>query len=140
MDNIIKTNQIIYYQNLLKEDIDNDIKKKIKKKIKSLNNDNISDSDNITKSTYLNNSSEDYYFYKPWNKLAKVHKIIKIKEFVNNLQIDNKKKRKNLINILKEAIESKKLTKKNSVNYSVEKAKIISIPKLCIKKNSYLLL
>ena len=78
--------------------------------LKLENNDNVTVSDkndNITLS-----EKNNYLYLKPWTKLNIVHKNIKIKEFVNSLNIDNLHDKNNLkdniINIIKDKILSKK--------------------------------
>ncbi len=138
-----KSNQILYYNNLLKEDLENSIKNIIKNKINLLE-DNVKNTELSVESekvqSITENASDEYYFYKPWNKLATVHKIIKIKEFVDNLQIVDKNKRNELKKKLEKGIRKKLLTQKNSVDYCSEKAKIISISKLHMKNNNYYLM
>ena len=53
----------------------------------------------------------EYLYLKPWSKLTQIHKIIKIKEFVNNLEIKNSNKSDILKDKLIESIKDKK--KKN---------------------------
>ena len=83
--------------------------------------------------------SDEYIYHKPWNKLNNIHKIIKIKEFINNLEtddIDMKNKLKlNLTNMIKE----KKLSKKTDVNYDSNLGSIISIPILQYSNYTYIL-
>ena len=83
--------------------------------------------------------SDNYLYQKSWNKLKTVHKIIKIKEFINKLVIkDNNNKyklEKDLVNLIK----LKKLTKKDSVYYNEGTGEIISIPCLSFKKNKYII-
>ena len=129
-----------YYNNLLKENLEKSVINILKNKINILDN-NIKVTENSIESekqlSISENMSEEYYFHKPWNKLATVHKIIKVKEFVDNLQIVNKDKRNKLKKTLEQAIRKKKLTQKNSVDYAIDKAKIVSIPKLHVKNNNY---
>lgn len=135
-----KSNQVFYYNNLLKENLEKSVINILKNKINILDN-NIKVTENSIESekqlSISENMSEEYYFHKPWNKLATVHKIIKVKEFVDNLQIVNKDKRNKLKKTLEQAIRKKKLTQKNSVDYAIDKAKIVSIPKLHVKNNNY---
>ena len=51
-------------------------------------------------------------FIKKWTKLSNIHKIIKIKEFVSKLLIDNNVDRDNLKNELVELVKSKKKLRK----------------------------
>lgn len=73
-------------------------------------------------------------FQKPWNKLPEIHKILKVKEFVNQLiQLNDKKsqkKKKKLLEKLVNGIRKRELTKKNTVEYDSKNACIIKINKL----------
>lgn len=72
-----------------------------------------------------------FIYNKSWNKLALVHKILKIKEYVNkSLAINNDELKKKLIDELIDAIKNKRLSKKDQVNYDDAKAMVISIPSL----------
>lgn len=87
----------------------------------------------------INIRSEDEYLYrKPWNKLNNIHKMIKIKEFVNNLHITNENEKTELKNNLIKMIKEKKLSKKNSVEYDETNGRIVSIPNLQVKNNIYI--
>jgi len=81
--------------------------------------------------------SDDYLYQKPWTKLTAIHKIIKIKEFVNNLQIKNEGEKQKIKDKLVELIKNKTLTKKESVIYDFAKAKIISINALKFIEGKY---
>ncbi len=81
--------------------------------------------------------TDDYVYKKPWNKLNSIHKIIKIKEFINNIMIDDLEMKKLLKNQLVSMIKDKKLTKKNDIEYDHINGKIISIPSLQFKNNNY---
>lgn len=93
--------------------------------------------------TEINNTQTDvlsdntnYLYMKPWIKLNQIHKVIKIKEFVNNFKINNKEKeilKDNLINLLKE--------KKNKIKLSYDegKGKIISISSLSFNNGKYII-
>lgn len=82
--------------------------------------------------------NDDYYYKKPWNKLNIVHKRIKIKEFINTLMI-TKEKKKELYNKFTSLLNSKKLTKKNDVEYDSINGKIITIPILKFKNEEYVI-
>jgi hypothetical protein len=72
-----------------------------------------------------------FIYNKSWNKLALVHKILKIKEYVNkSLSINNEESKKKLIDELVDAIKNKRLSKKDQVNYDEVKAMVISVPSL----------
>lgn len=141
LESYINNHELFYYKNLLKADIDSEtkesIKKKIKKLIESINitNDSIVEEKNSELETKLS-ETEEGYFYKPWNKMTTVHKIIKMKEFVNNMDVNNEMKNK-LITYLKIALKDKKITKNDQVIYNVNQAKIISIPKLKLDNNGF---
>ena len=100
----------IYYSNIKNNTSNKDIINLVNKYISELNS-NIS---SITTSIVEKNSeidsklseTEEGYFYKPWNKMSTVHKIIKIKQFVNDMNIENNQKSK-LITYLKNALKKK---------------------------------
>lgn len=81
-------------------------------------------------------SDEDLY-KKPWPKLNPVHKILKIKEFVNNLKINSEKERAQLRDELIDLVKLKILTKKEKVNYDEVNGKIISLSDLQYKNEKY---
>jgi protein tyrosine/serine phosphatase len=70
-------------------------------------------------------SSDENLYKKPWAKLNIVHKIIKIKEYVNNLNISDMDKhimKEKIINMVKT-----KTLKKDSINYDSNNGSIILI-------------
>lgn len=79
----------------------------------------------------------DYLYLKPWSKITQIHKIIKIKEFVKNLEIKNQNKSEKLKDTLIELIKDKKI--KIKINYDSTKGKIISIANLSYDNNEYVL-
>ena len=87
----------------------------------------------------INNFSDDYLYQKPWTKLTAIHKIIKIKEFITQLGIENEKERSEIKDKLVELVKNKILTKKDSVIYDPIKAKIISIQLLQFKNGKYII-
>jgi hypothetical protein len=84
----------------------------------------------------LNNNDENLY-KKSWSKLNAIHKIIKIKEFVNNIKFDNDEAKENLKNELVDLIKTNILTKKDKIIYDSENGKIISIKNLQYKDGLY---
>lgn len=80
--------------------------------------------------------TDDYMYKKPWNKLNSIHKIIKIKEFVETMTIDNDMK-KHLKSHLSDMIKKKQLTKKNDVEYDYINGKVVAIPSLQCKNSVY---
>lgn len=141
LESYINNHELFYYKNIIKSDIDTETKTTINNMIKNLTesinntNDSIVEEKNSELETKLSETDEGY-FYKPWNKMTTVHKIIKIKEFVNNMDINTGMKNK-LITYLKSALKDKKITKNDQVIYNVNQAKIISIPKLKLNNNEF---
>lgn len=90
---------------------------------------------NKINSNKLFDNIDQYMFNKPWNRLPEVHKLMKIKEYVNKSLIiyENEKKEK-LISQMFTAVKQKKLTRKGSVNYDSINCRIISIPDLKYNK------
>lgn len=134
IDNILLDIEKFYLDNLLNECINRKINSSIiKDKLKNIDN-NITETNSLTETdTY----TEDYIYKKEWNKLHSTHKIIKLREFVNRLNINNDTEKKNLKKDLINLVKNKKLTKKNSVNYNSEKGLISSIPNLNVVNNKY---
>lgn len=146
--NIEKSLEILYLNNLIKACEKNNINKDLlQKKIESLNKQKQLDK-TLTKTISnqsLNNVtdspqySDDYLYQKPWTKLTAIHKIIKIKEYVNSLLINIESDKIILKEKLVELVKDKILTKKDSVLYDSTKGKIISIPTLEYKEGKYLI-
>lgn len=88
--------------------------------------------DPITETDLLSENI-DYLFLKPWNKLNKIHKIIKIKEFVKTLDCQQKDKE----SLQEELIETVKNVSKFKITYDEKKGKIISIPSLTFTDGKY---
>lgn len=89
--------------------------------------------------TEESDSHEDLY-KKPWNKLNSIHKILKIKEFINNLKNITDKEKVTLKEELVELVKSKVLTKKEKINYDENNGKIISLINLMYKDGKYVYL
>jgi hypothetical protein len=86
-----------------------------------------------------NTESETNGVYnKPWTKLNVIHKIIKIKEFVNNLKINSEQDKIKLREQLISLVKNKILTKKEKVKYNQENEKIISITNLKYENDTYI--
>jgi hypothetical protein len=146
---IVKKMEIKYYKNLKKnldrnniqydwlnhhlENLQNIYQNKFNDNVSitaTENQDNsvaIGTSNNTTLGKIFNN--EDFY-KKPWSKLNPIHKVLKIKEFVNGLKFDSEKDRAILKDQLIELVHSKVLNKKDKVNYDDVNGKIISLPNL----------
>jgi hypothetical protein len=152
--NIEKSLEINYLSNLIKACEKNGINKELlEEKLLKLNEINTTEvkQSTIKKNTSnlsLNNTesptsqqfSDDYLYLKPWAKLTAIHKIIKIKEFVNMLLIKNETDKDELKEKLIDMVKNKIITKKDSVLYDSTKGKIISIPNLQYVNGKYLIL
>jgi hypothetical protein len=80
----------------------------------------------------------DYLYLKPWSKLTQIHKVIKIKEFINNLDIKDVTEKENLKEQLIIQIKEKK--SKNKISYDDTKGKILSISNLSFNNDKYILI
>jgi hypothetical protein len=83
--------------------------------------------------------SDDYLYKKPWIKLSSIHKIIKMKEFISKLLIEDIDEKDKLKNSLTKLINTKVLTKKDQVRYDPINGRVISIPILTFKNGKYLI-
>jgi len=140
--------EMTYINNLIKMCEKNNINKdtlieKIKKLQQGKNQSNES-SDTVDTVDVVSESQssikqydDNYLYQKQWAKMAPIHKIIKIKEFINSLQINDSNQKQQLKDKLIEMVKNKTLTKKNSVEYDSINAKIISIPILQFKDEQY---
>jgi len=132
MENIVKKFDLIYYTNLKNYIIKNNLydnNKWIDISINQTRNniDNIENSDTLTnKDSEVQNEIVEYdinLYKKPWNKLNIIHKILKIKEYINNLNINDSIEKNNLIDQLVNLIKKKELTKKKKILYNKKKKK-----------------
>ena len=142
---LIKSNlNIKYYESLLYNLSQNDLNYIwLNNHYDSLVNINKTDTEKIIdihteKNIDISNIDSDKYLYtKSWSKLNVIHKKLKIKEFVNNLQINCDIERTQLLEKLNELIKLKILTKKDAVNYDEINGKIISLSNLQYNNNKY---
>ena len=113
----------------------------LQEKIAKLNN-NIStatESEPIPQVQQINTTDNHTELYKkPWNKLNQIHKILKIKEFINSLTNIDVNERNNLKDKLIGLIKNKVLSKKEKINYDENNGKIISLLNLEYKNNKYI--
>ena len=130
-NNIKTTDLYKKIDDLQKEEHNSETKKTL---IKSKSAPNLSNNDSP-----VPQYNDDYLYQKPWTKLTAIHKIIKIKEFVNNLLIDNENDKQALKDILSEMVKNKILTKKEEVSYDPINCKVISISQLKYKDGKYLI-
>ncbi|ULY68599.1 hypothetical protein [Chlorella virus XW01] len=124
IEKYINLNKKYYYNNLVKN-LKNDEKIYVNNLIKILDNKSTNIT-NINILTETEKTEDDYLYKKPWNRLNMVHKIIKIKEFVNSMNISLENKN-SLIQKMSLMIKNKKLQKVSDVEYNQELMKIISI-------------
>jgi len=142
---LIKSNlNIKYYESLLYNLSQNDLNYIwLNNHYESLVNINKTDTEKMIdthteKKTDISHIDSDKYLYtKSWSKLNIIHKKLKIKEFVNNLQINCDTERTQLLDKLNDLIRLKILTKKDAVNYDEINGKIISLSNLQYNNNKY---
>ena len=148
IDTIKKSLEINYLTNLIKACEKNEINKDLLeyKKLKILE-ESETQANIIKKSNNSLNSSEspsteqysdEYLYLKLWTKLSAIHKIIKIKEYVNMLLITNDKDKDELKEKLIDLVKNKIITKKDTVLYDSTKGRIISIPNLQFLNGKYI--
>ena len=138
---LINKMKIKYYDNLIKYGTKNSydiselkkLKSELAESIEEVDSESASEENKVKDIIY----SDDYLYQKPWTKISQIHKIIKIKEFVSKLLINDDDDKDKLINDLSNRIRSRELTKRSSVNYDSVKGIIVSIPKLEFKNNKY---
>ena len=87
----------------------------------------------VNSETDILSENTDYLFLKPWNKLNQIHKVIKIKEFLNNLECQSKEKD----SLKEQLIDFVKTKKKVKFTYDEVKGKIISISALSFANGKY---
>ena len=73
-------------------------------------------------------------FQKHWKNLEIIHKIIKITEYIENMDIDDILEKKKMLNKLIEMVKTRKL-KNKSVDYDYNECKIINIDILSYDEN-----
>ncbi len=142
---LIKSNlNIKYYKSLLNNLSENDSNYMwLNNYYESLVNINKTDTEKVIDSHTEKNTdipnidSEKYLYTKSWSKLNVIHKKLKIKEFVNNLQINCNIEREQLLDKLNDLIKLKILTKKEAVNYDEINGKIVSLSNLQYNNNKY---
>jgi hypothetical protein len=131
----IDKNKINNLLNNLINNEQNDLITSIENNIKTENIQTITETDI---NTTIVSDKNDYLYLKPWTKLTIIHKIIKLKEYVNSLNIDNDKDKQELKDKLIDLIKNKNLLKKNKINYDFSKGKIISISCLKYDNDKYI--
>jgi hypothetical protein len=124
-NNIIIDFKNMYYSNLLlaanNENIDPELIKilNIEKEIHS--DVNLSEN-NVTE-------SNNFLYQKPWTKLNLIHKVIKIKEYLLSMGVEDSDTRSNM----KDDIITMIKEKKTKINYDPQTLKILEIPGFKLK-------
>jgi len=138
-DSIKNNLNILYINNLIKTCEKNDIDREVLNEALEKLIIPVEEIKKVPSSSNLSPSetNTEYLFQKQWNKLNLVHKKIKIKEFVNALELKDESQKQIIRDKLIALLDNKTLTKKDSVLYDVAKAKIISIPMLQFKDGKY---
>jgi hypothetical protein len=140
MDKLTQSMDTLYYQNIETQASKNKIKVVLPKLNQATETPFIANNaptDSITETETM--YSDEYIYRKPWNKLNSIHKIIKIKEFISNLESDDIDMKKKLKIKLVDMIKNKQLTKKTDINYDSTNGNIISIPILQYKESKYMI-
>ena len=133
----LKQNMInVYYNNLESHAKKHKIDINLPKIDKQDYDDNIF-TPTLTEEPSTESNVDDFMYKKPWNKLNIIHKIIKMKEFVNELNIEDSEMKKHLKNQLVTMLKNKKLTKKSDVDYDAVNGRIITVHSLQCKNNTY---
>ena len=142
IDNILKQNLIFFLTNIKEDCKDEYYYSKVCNLITYFNNiDKDASKINLYKSDIQKRLSkiDDCVYKKPWNKLSKEQRLIKLKEFLNDFIKDA-----NNSEIIKSKIlndfKNNKLNSANIVNYEPLSSKIIGINKLSynIENNKYI--
>ena len=138
-DSIKNNLNILYINNLIKTCEKNDIDREVLNEALEKLIIPVEEIKKVPSSSNLSPSetNTEFLFQKQWNKLNLVHKKIKIKEFVNSLEVKDESQKQIIRDKLIALLDNKTLTKKDSVLYDVAKAKIISIPMLQFKDGKY---
>ena len=137
IDNINTYMNIKYYNDLViyleKNNIDNNW---LKNHYQNLYNNNNNSSKSSSESDTMKNINLDGLYNKIWSKLNIIHKIIKIKEFLNSLNIKKSEDKEILINEIILLLKTKKIKNKDII-YDENNCKIISIPNLQYDNNKF---
>jgi len=144
IQNIQNLLEINYLSNLIKSCEKNGLNKKYlleEKLLKLSENSKIKNTipNNTESPTTSTQYTDDYLYLKPWVKLNTIHKIIKIKEYINMLLINDENEKNELKEKLINMIKTKIITKKDSILYDSTKGKIISIPNLQFINGKYVI-
>ncbi len=126
-DNLIKNNLIYRFESELKIAFDDERLDQIKKIIKNLKGEkdeekSVQKIEKETFNAFFEKLSNDVY-KKPWHKIPDMNKIVKIKEYIFTLDLDNKGKKL----LEKTIIDKLKTGKLEKIDYDNKNCKIIKI-------------
>ena len=133
IDNIIKSNRLKFLEFTKEDCTDQFYLNKINDLVIYFNNIDKKPKDlNIFESDIDQRLAkiDEYIFRKPWNKLTKIQKEIKLKEFISRYFICNNENTNNIKNLLLEDFNNDKLNSAKIVNYDSFKSDIIGISRL----------
>jgi hypothetical protein len=136
LDSLKLNLEINYLNNLIlaanKQNIDTTHVNKFLNKLNNKEYENYTATEKVSETSHV-----DYLYLKSWSKLTIIHKIIKIKEFINNLDISDDSEKEKLKDKIIEMIKDKK--NKIKINYDETKGKVISIQQLTFENNKYII-
>lgn len=143
IDNILKSNKLKFFK-YLNEDCSDDLyKNKINDLIIYFENIDKQNKDvNVFESDINNRLAkiDQIAYRKPWNKLSKIQREIKLKEFINTFLLKSASNYNDIKNLLLKEFDNNKLNSSKVVNYEPYTSKIIGINKLNFdtESNKYL--
>lgn len=150
IDSLINNLNVKYYNNLnsyltkTKLNIDSDWLTDYIKELDNINTETETRKTSETTESEIKDKKEirsiftnEGVYNKPWQKLNQIHKVLKIKEFVNNLSNISDEDKKKLSENLVELVKNKILTKKENVVYDDDNCKVIGIKNLKYENNKY---
>lgn len=124
-NNIITDFKNIYYSNLLfaanKENIDPELIKILHNEKEPIDKEQVDNNLNLSESNAT--ESNNFLYQKPWTKLNLIHKVIKIKEYLVSMGVDDSETRNNM----KDDIITMIKDKKTKINYDSKSLKILEI-------------
>lgn len=142
-ENIIEKFEVKYYDNLIDYCKLNNLNyKSIQQKRDNfnINYESETSAKSSEKDTTVEvNYNEDYLYKKEWNKLQTVHKIVKLKEFISKLLINNNDDKEKLTSEIVKLVHDKTLTKKDKVKYDSNLGRVIAISILTHKNGKYII-
>ena len=133
IDDILKSNKLKFFKHLNEDCSDELYRNKINDLIIYFNNIDKQYKDlNVFESNIDERLAkmDQLAYRKPWNKLSKVQKEIKLNEFINTFLLKSAKNYNDIKNLLLKEFDNNKLNSSKVVNYEPYSSKIIGINKL----------